>query len=305
MKAVLLLSLVSSALLAKEYRMEEVVSKMSREQASEESSPSGRRLAAARGGTDIGGGTGSSEFVMDWCRSKYSTLKRYQDQSRLKLSTTSDYLEANRILVKGMLAALNGSQSNTTFIYRSLLRGIEIAERLHVKDPNNTERSNQVNNYILDSYYKFMINEVASRLDIEVYVPYLSAIERKADFDVTEFEKRFINFAKEQLSWLNTSLSTTTKLGNSMIRIPTGDSRDYLEIAEVLTAETAKDLRSSLWSAQFECAAQALEYASQEVAEYNRGNREIYPDDRIAVFSVGQKVEEVITQINNKQTCHN
>lgn len=258
------------------------------------------------GGTNVGGGTISSDISFHWCCSSAVTLEEYLSLSKLKLNSTGSYYQANKILVNGMIAGLkSNNKSAHTFTFKALERGLQIASFLGVGKPYNCRKANWRFNNILKKYYKFVLKHVSRDLDLNGYVPYLEA---QSNLNIREFESRFVKYASSQLIWMNDNLTTGRIISGEGEIAPVGDASDYLLVAQLMSIFTAEDLINSLWNKRFTCAIEKLINLHDIILRYDpKGNHEMseheYEDDRIAVNMVSYKLEEIIKKISSNDSC--
>ena len=255
-------------------------------------------------GTDIGGGHRSGEIRSEaiWCRGRVSTLRRALRRSRMKLNKTSSHLEASKILVKGLEAALEGEgRKPDIFTHKALLRGLELVSRLDIINEDHNYREHMVHLNVLMKYYKFLIEEVAQKLDMQGYIPYLYSNRDEAEY--RNLENRFVRFSRMQIEWVNGELARISENMGEALIVPVGNARSYLVAAELMTLFTGRDLTYSLWEKRFSCAIEDLADLNLSLQRYNQGNIDEFEDDKYAVNIVYFNLDNIIEQLAKVDSC--
>jgi hypothetical protein len=231
-----------------------------------------------RGGSNNGGsGRGSADVVetLAWCRGSQGILAEARGEAMM--AALDDDLEAGyQALLRGMARALEraeGEDAYSSLTWRALSRGIELAGALESIDPDLDPRFEMRMAFFL-RYYAFL-DRVAKDLDVPYYVP-----ARGGHVDESRYETRFVDYAREQLSWL---LETFTEQSSVFGVIPRLPASTYLMALEFVTAYVTDDLAESLWAARHACAIEELRLIHEKLAAHNAGNLAYYRDDRRAV----------------------
>jgi hypothetical protein len=253
----------------------------------------------AKSGTNIGGGNLGSEYIASWCRGQTSLLRNYLSRADLKVEHSGDYASANKILNNGIIQALSdNTNGNDAILVRSLNRGLEIARSLEATSAKNSERKSFVVNNVLRSYYNFMINTVANNVG-----EYTIGHRDDMDRDATLIEKKFVEYASQQLNWITQNLVSESRLGNKMQIIPVGEARSVLKVMLTLSAGTSEDLNDSLWNRRFSCAIQDLNVLNDTLTQYDQGNREMFDDEKEALTYATTELRRVASNITLNNSC--
>jgi hypothetical protein len=261
--------------------------------------------SSLEGGSNIGGGNNGSEYLATWCRGQTSLLRNYRDRAHLKVSNTGDYNLANKILNDGMIQALKSlKEDNSSFLARSLARGLEIARNLEATSAKGSERKSMVTNNIMSHYYDFMLETVARNLDLGAYIPYMQSSQEQMDERATHFEENFAFYASTQLDWITANLTSEVRLGNKIIVVPVGDAKSLIKVAMILTKGTADDLSDSLWNYRFSCAISDLQVLNQTISSYDQGNREMFDDEKVAVDYLANEIKRISRTLRLKMSCN-
>lgn len=255
-------------------------------------------------GTNIGGGNIGSEYLATWCKGQTSVLRNFKERARLKLDNTGDYNVANKLLASGIEQALtNGSNAKTSFLYRSLVRGLTISNHLGAGLGGNPERKAMVANNVLNSYYDFMIEVVAKNLDLGGQIPYLNASEADMDARAARFEETFVTYASSQLNWILDNLIKESRVAGRIQTTPVGDARSVIKVALTLAAGTATDLDESLWNYRFSCAISDLNILTDTLKAYDQGNMEMFEDEKQALDYTSKELKRISRSLQSSDAC--
>lgn len=253
-------------------------------------------------GTNIGGGNNGSEYLATWCRGQTSLLKSVRDRANLKLDNTGDYNAANKILNNGLVQALSNVESNnTSFLVKSLTRGLTIAGQLNATSGGVSERKAMATNHILNNYYDFIIEVVAKDLDLNAHIPFLESSEM--DESAAHFEEAFVKYAHAQLQWILSTLVNEVRIGDKTQIVPVGDARSILKVALTLSGATAEDLEESLWNYRFSCSILDLKALNESLKEYDLGNTEMFEDEKQALTFTTKKIREISRTLILRDSC--
>ena len=260
--------------------------------------------ASKGSGTNIGGGNNGSEYLATWCRGSASLLRNYKDRARLKLDNTGDYNVANKLLTDGIVSALgNSADAKDTFLHKSLIRGLTISNHLGATLGGNTERKAMAANHILNSYYDFVIEVVAKKLDLNGKIPYMNSSEADMNESAARYEENFVIYASSQLNWILSTLIRDAKIGDRTQIVPVGDARSVLKVALTLTAGTTADLEDSLWNYRFSCSISDLQILNDTLKAYDQGNKEMFEDEKQALTYTAQELRRISRTLVLKESC--
>ncbi len=258
-------------------------------------------------GTNVGGGNSGSEYLASWCRGQLSLLRSYQSRSQAKLENDSRNINlANKILTDGIIIALEkGGAASETFLHKSLVRGLAISNHLGGSLGGTSEKQAQVANFVLNKYYDFMLEVVAKNLDLNGHLPYLGAFANTPEQELrkTNYEFRFVEYAKNQLDWILNNLVKEVNMNGKRVIVPVGNADSVLKVALTLSSGTADDLEESLWGYRFSCAISDLKLLNEMLSKYVQGNKEIYENERDALTSVTQEIARISNDINLRKGC--
>jgi hypothetical protein len=261
--------------------------------------------AAAKGGTNVGGGNNGSEYLATWCKNQTSLLRNYRDRAQLKINNTGDYNLANKILNDGMVQALkNFKGDQNAFLAKGLARGLEIARNLEATSAANNDRKAMVTNNILASYYDFLIETVAKNLDLGAYIPYMQSSDEQMDERAAHFEENFVTYATSQLDWILTNLTRQSRLGDKIITVPVGDAKSLVKVSMILIKGTSDDLEDSLWNYRFSCAISDLQILNDTITSYDQGNKEMFDDERVAVGYLASELTRISRTLHSSSSCN-
>ena len=256
-------------------------------------------------GTIIGGGNTAEFFDGTWCRDLISLLRIQKDHSKMRLNATQSYFEANKILIMGLREAykksisLNGDKD--TFTKRGIIKGLKLVQNLGMLNSSANYRKHFVFNHLLNKYYDQLLNVVVL-MDLEVVIPTLNEDE-SLGLDIDEMEKRFVDLSLQELKWVNDVLTSKSFINGEYVITPKGSARTYLKALELFTESSAKGLHESLWQYRFACATNSLLNLNEMVKQYNLGNTGLFTSDRYAINYSYTKIQEILNQINNNDSC--
>lgn len=253
-------------------------------------------------GTNIGGGVSSFDLDLQWCRSRVTYLEDKRTKTSLYLINSNNYYKASMKLIVAMKKAYEYQKSvnRHSFTEKALERGLLMASKLGIPSPTEDYIGLRDQYQLLDSYLYFVINTVAKKLDIEVFIPYL---KNPKQFDITYFEKNFVNYAQEQMNWVVDNLTYMGKSVNGFEAMPVGPAANFLQVAEIMALSTANDLLSSIWKYRFSCAIEKLFYTFENARNYNNGDRDELINDRYAVQFVRNDFKDVAQTLAKKDSC--
>lgn len=255
-------------------------------------------------GTNIGGGNNGSEYLAIWGRGSISFLRNFKNKAALKLNNTGDYNVANKLLTDGIIQALeNSANAKSTFLHKSLVRGLTISNHLGATLGGNTERKARAANYILDSYYDFMIEVVAENLDLNGKIPYMNSSDDQMDKAAARFEQNFVIYANTQLNWILNTLTSEVRIGDRVQVVPVGDINSVFKVALTLIAGTATDLEESLWNYRFSCSILDLQNLNDTLKAYDQGNKEMFEDEKQALAYTTSELRRISKTLVTKESC--
>lgn len=216
--------------------------------------------------------------VSSFCRDRLMVLKSAYRKAELE-SQMGNTANSAAILEAGLREAsarINGSYANT-LTSKAIRRGITLLDNLKAT-ANNRQKIRAINNFLFN-YYIF-IEDVSNKLDI----PYFNTNSGFSQIVNTnlQFERLFINFAKEQVNMVLNTMTTTAFDGRSSIIYPIGTPDLVLTALKVTTTAMANDLSDSIFASRYACTIQSLETISQDIAAYLETHA-TYADDFVAV----------------------
>ncbi|MDD4975724.1 MAG: hypothetical protein PHY93_15310 [Bacteriovorax sp.] len=216
--------------------------------------------------------------VSSFCRDRLAVLKAAYRQAELE-SQAGNTTSSARLLEKGLRDAnlrINPRFANA-LTAKAIRRGITLLDNLKATE-NNRQKLRAINNFLFN-YYIFIEN-VSNRLDIP-YFSSNSGFSRISNSNL-QFERLFINFAKEQVNMVLESMTTTANDGRSEVIYPIGSPDLVLTALKVTTNAMANDLSDSIFAARYACTIEALDNVSTDIARYLDGHTS-YGDDFIAI----------------------
>lgn len=249
------------------------------------------------GGSNTGGSGTGSEFVLEWCRGNVALLNKYRQQATLAL-LENDTIGARALLSAGLQKALErkGMQGlDQSLTYKAILRGLQLATAL--EGETTVAADSQVAAML--SYYDF-VSLIAAKVDIDLYIPYHYTYlpgcpsGNCEGFDIAGFERRFIDYAREQLKWFeSTFVAQTDSIGVT----PRHSAKAYLKVLEFISKFVADDLEDSLWRSKYACTIDTMQLMSEALAAHNAGNMAFYRNDKYAVNLTNAEVTQTIAEI--------
>jgi hypothetical protein len=216
--------------------------------------------------------------VSSFCRDRLAVLKSAYRQAELE-SQSGNTSNSVTILEKGLRDAslrINPRFSNA-LTSKAIRRGITLLENLKAT-PNDRQKVRAINNFLFN-YYVF-IEDVSNHLDIPYYSSN-SGFSRILNSNV-QFERLFINFAKEQVNMVLKTMTTSTDHERSEVIYPIGSPDLVLTALKVTTLAMANDLSDSIFAARYACTIEALDNVSSDITNYLNGHS-TYSDDFIAI----------------------
>lgn len=222
------------------------------------------------------------ENMSAWCDNTRELLLRARRDAEISLYRW-DYAAAESRLRQGLVdadAAGRRFRNGGPLTVRAISRGIQLSAELAAATAQSSHGP-RTRVYFLFNYYDFLVDTVEN-LDLPLYLPYrhCGLCNR---VNATLFEQRFVYYARSQLSLvLNTLAEASSGFASAPI-VPVGSPEGFLKALELSAANTASDLRESLWSARYSCAASQLVSVSRELSRFNAGQVSQYYDEVDAV----------------------
>lgn len=216
--------------------------------------------------------------VSSFCRERLSVLKSAYRLAELE-SQVGNTANSAAILERGLKdAALKISpRFGNALTSKAIRRGVNLLENLKATE-NNRQKVRTINNFLF-SYYLF-IEDVSNRLDIPYYSSN-SGFSRISNSNI-EFERLFVNFAKEQVNMVLKTMTDTQGNRRSEVIYPIGSPILLLTALKITTYAMANDLSDSIFAARYACTIEALDRVSGDIARY-LNNQSPYGDEFIAV----------------------
>lgn len=210
--------------------------------------------------------------IGSFCRDRLKVLKGAYRLAEIE-TQAGNFARSAAILEDGLRKA--ASQIHPRFgqalTSKAIKRGVTLLNEL--KDTEDSKQKVRTINHFLFNYYGFIEN-VSQKLDLSYFNTGYSRIERSN----TEFERLFVNFAKEQVEMV---LKTMTMTEGRTI-YPVGAPTMVLKALKVTTQAMADDLSESIFAARFACQIEDLEIVSSDIADYLEFGSK-YHDDFTAV----------------------
>jgi hypothetical protein len=186
---------------------------------------------------------------------------------------------------------------------RMIDRGLVIANTLD--EVASTHRSLPATRLMaMVEYFEFMVSTLRD-LDRPYFIPYHYRFGRCGagcgGFDYAGFERRYLDYARRQLVFLNRVFTLPPQRGSDKV-LPVGDARVYLALVPVVASQVAMDLAGTLAAYEHACSVMRLEGLADKVRHYNRYGRG-YPNQAWAVGDVHDGLELIAADIA-AGTCH-
>lgn len=242
-------------------------------------------------GTNVGGGYGDSPIYPEeeWCQERITLLQRSLHSANRKLnapvkggqSAQHIHYEAIKVLVRGLNRAAEQEPGSNVFTRIAVETGLQLVEVLNFADPKKSPDQHETDYYTLVKYFEFVIEQVANKLDLQGYIPYLKATESDYGHFRNRLERRFVAYAQIKLDWINRYLARVNPINpdlGELRAVPRGSAKNYLAAAQIVALSTAQDLANSLWEFRFSCAIKELMVVSESLRCY-LGECDIPVDD--------------------------
>jgi len=222
------------------------------------------------------------ESMSAWCDNTRELLMRARRDAESSLYRW-DYAAAETRLRQGLAdadAAGRRFRNGGPLTARAISRGIQLSSELATATAQSPQGP-RTRVYFLFNYYDFLVDTVEN-LDLPLYLPYrrCGMCDR---VNATLFEERFVNYARSQLALVLDTLAEASGGYGSAPVVPVGSPEGFLKALEFSAANAASDLRESLWSARYSCAASQLLAVSRELSRFNAGKASQYYDEVDAV----------------------
>ena len=224
--------------------------------------------------------------IMHWGGSSVSKLEEALQQSGHYMDIGRRW-DANNTLKKAL------QQISETFPKRPPGEGSPMTEKLVQRalkylskiessfgKEGYTERELHTQVYFLGEYSRMIIS-VWRDLDKDYYIPYYHKYHRchpshyhcyndDRYFDYRSFSRKYIQMAVTELRFiLETFAGDTSFYG---IKVPVGDERALLFLAQIGSYEIAKDMASSLWAYRLDHIIYKLMGLSERLSKFNEGS---------------------------------
>ena len=245
----------------------------------------------------------TQQQVRAWCQAKLLILKRAKENAS-SLYTRSRFKEAYDRLFKGLNDANNNI--NTTGSYagaltsRAIFRGITLGNKLleaTKKDPHKYRRLA----YFFLEYYPY-IERVANQIDIPYFVP--GDCNYCRQFDHLNFERRYVQFALEQVAMVLKNLADIDGSGQ-VYPLGSVHGRIFLTTLELTTWYAAHDLMSTPYSSRLGCTIDTLYNVNQNLKAFNANKPSDYLNVVDAVHKSYYSAAEVALNDNlGDSQCH-
>lgn len=235
--------------------------------------------SAFAGGSNIGGTDGGSAFLVDWCRANLGVLEDARARAAVSISM-NELGDAKHILQEGLASAIaqTAERIPLSLTHRAIERGLELSTAID-DTLGFDSRAVEASVAFLSNYYTFIL-DTAAPLDTSYYIPYRYGHGFPEEGGEAEFERRFEDYAREQIRWFVTEFSSRGLDGSY---IPRYSAKIYLKALEFLARYTAEDLGESLWKARYFCVIDQLMRLNTRLASFNGGNLAAYRNERWAV----------------------
>ena len=212
--------------------------------------------------------------LYSWCADAIITLQAYREdalQAADRLPENEKYIAANRILQRGLAAALASyNDEESTYTRKAIQRGLLLAQYL---DYGTDNRNEEAIFEVLNEYYNFVITEVNS-LDMTYYSSRRPYCDRELCLDFDTLLKNAKRFATSQIDFLQSQFLYKLSAGGRKAGYGTvGLPSNYLRAAELITAHAALDLMRTVNEYESSCEITALVDLSMELQRFNRGER--------------------------------
>ena len=256
-------------------------------------------IAALSSGSDIGGGNLDVGYLATWCTDAVVLLEDALKSARLALLKDSNYYQANTILLQAYDAALESSlpERATAFTLKAIGQGRDLLVMMGARDLELSMMEREILFNFFEKYTQFIAGTVYSELDQRFYFPYQKAGHGDCYecYDgIAQFERRFVQYAAEQLNLLVSYFVTT---GETLGEVFVSEPKLFLRATEFLTLAVAQTMDDSFWSAPLACSSKRLKSINKLLQQYNLGSRARYPNDRLAALDTYIKLAEIISDI--------
>lgn len=233
--------------------------------------------------------------VSSFCRDRLAVLKNAYRKAEIE-SQMGNAANSAALLEAGLREAngrINSRYANT-LTSKAIRRGVTLLDNLKAT-ANNRQKTRAINNFLFN--YFIFIEDVSTKLDI----PYFSMNTgfRNVSNANMQFERLFINFAKEQVNMVLKTMTSTAFDGRSEVIYPIGTPDMLLTALKVTTNAMANDLSDSILASRYACTIEALDTLNQEIALYLETHA-TYPDDFIAVQELVGATKRIV---NGARDC--
>jgi hypothetical protein len=236
-------------------------------------------------GGNIGCNGEIQQILTTWCASSMDVLAtaRMQAQGMYAQGYLPEAVTAYR---QGLIEAMQKDIS--MYAAKTLTR--RVIERALELDDSLVCVSYEDRYNMLSMYYGF-VEFVANRVDIPVFVPYMTGGH---GIDEVLFEARFKEFAVAELRFVLDNFTGKEANGRIFPKYSTGT---YLMLLERFARYAAYDLSDSLLVARYACAISTLNALAEQVAHYNAGNKRVYGGDVMAVQMTAREIERIANSL--------
>ena len=264
----------------------------------------------------------TSDSISSWCSKVSAVLRRERDRAGNALKR-NQLAKAELMLIDALVAAAQsiefdpelGSPMTKTLIDRGLLISDALDEILGgpcCTTKSKVERLTKVK--FLFEYVQFII-QTEHDLDQRWYIPARYShdscwtecdgegygrcwTECAPGFDFDSFQRQFVVFAQNQLSFMTNRFTETVRRGRYDRVVPIGDPRAFLKLAELGSQFVAADLKDNVYAYRNACSIIDLETLGQELNEYNVfGIRDSWSGDRQAIEATQDRLETVLSAL--------
>lgn len=244
-----------------------------------------------------------SDFT-EWCGKVTRMLRRELMRAERQIQVEQLAL-AKQILTDALIVASESfrldPQAGSPLTKKLVDRGVIYMDALDELFWNHEHRDLLTSLLFLTTYVDFII-ETESGLDHPFYIPYICRHQHHPDshFDFLRFTSRYLEYAKEQLSFLATHFTRLEKRDGEIWVTPVGNPKAFLKLLELGAFFVAQDIANTLEAWKHACLVMDLEVLSEALRDFNLFNdRSIFPSVKGALYETRTELERILGELSS------
>jgi hypothetical protein len=244
-----------------------------------------------------------SDFY-EWCGKVTRMLRR--ELMRAERQIQFERLALAKQILKDALIVASESfrldpQAASPITKKLVDRGVIYIDALDEIFWSHQQRDLLTSLLFLTNYVDFII-ETEEGLDHPFYIPYICRHQTHPDshFDFLRFTNRYLEYAKDQLSFLATHFTRIEKRDGEVWVTPVGNPKAFLKLIELGAFFVAQDIANTLEAWKHACLVMDLEVLSEVLRDFNLFNdRSIFPSIKTALYETRTELDRILSELSS------